>query len=109
MYDDDGNETLMCDVNSNSWRSGIRPRERSVMPCCGEMRSVKPESTTFTILTLFQIEYLVVTYSQNEPKVLLSLRQAEILEALAADKELAKKGGCVPDLQDVTSGNRSSK
>lgn len=79
------------------------------MPCCGGMRSVKPESTTFTILTLAQVEYLVVTYSQNEPKVLLSLRQAEILEALAADKELAKKGGCVPDLQNVTNGNNTSK
>jgi glutamate--cysteine ligase catalytic subunit len=42
-----------------------------------------------------------VTYSEDNQKVLLSLRQAEILEALAADKELKKEGGCVPDLQDV--------
>jgi glutamate--cysteine ligase catalytic subunit len=41
-----------------------------------------------------------VVYSSDRPKVLLSLRQAEILEALAADKELAKKGGCVPGLQN---------
>lgn len=49
-----------------------------------------------------EVEYLVVTYSKDEPKVLLSLRQAEILTALAADKELAKEGGCVPALQDTT-------
>ncbi|KAM6507308.1 glutamate--cysteine ligase [Fusarium solani] len=48
-----------------------------------------------------EVEYLVVTYSEDNQKVLLSLRQAEILEALAADKELKKEGGCVPDLQDV--------
>ncbi|QYS99092.1 Glutamate--cysteine ligase [Trichoderma simmonsii] len=46
-----------------------------------------------------EVEYLVVTYSEDEPKVLLSLRQAEILTALAADKELAE-AGCVPALQD---------
>lgn len=40
-----------------------------------------------------------MTYSKDEPKVLLSLRQAEILKALAADKELAE-AGCVPALQD---------
>ncbi|KAH7011892.1 glutamate-cysteine ligase-domain-containing protein [Ilyonectria destructans] len=51
-----------------------------------------------------EVEYLVVTYSEDDPKVLLSLRQAEILEALAADKELKKKGGCVPDLQDGEQG-----
>ncbi|KAH8893235.1 glutamate-cysteine ligase [Thozetella sp. PMI_491] len=47
-----------------------------------------------------EVEYLVVTYSKDDPKVLLSLKQAEILEALANDKDLAAKGGCVPDLQD---------
>ena len=47
----------------------------------------------------FQVEYLVVNYSPDDPKVLLSLRQAEILTALAADKDLAEKGGCVPELQ----------
>ncbi|KFG86762.1 glutamate-cysteine ligase catalytic subunit [Metarhizium anisopliae] len=46
-----------------------------------------------------EVEYLVVTYSKEEEKVLLSLRQAQILEALAADKELAKEG-CVPALLD---------
>ncbi|GKT90709.1 glutamate-cysteine ligase [Colletotrichum tofieldiae] len=48
-----------------------------------------------------EVEYLVVTYSKDEPKVRLSLRQAEILTALAESPDLAKEGGCVPDLQDV--------
>ncbi|KAF4451179.1 glutamate-cysteine ligase [Fusarium austroafricanum] len=48
-----------------------------------------------------EVEYLVVVYSEDKQRVLLSLRQAQILEALDADKELKKKGACVPDLQDV--------
>lgn len=48
-----------------------------------------------------QVEYLVVVYSKDESPVLLSLRQADILEALASDKTLTAKGGCVPALQDV--------
>lgn len=39
--------------------------------------------------------------------MLLSLRQAEILEALAEDQELAKEGGCVPELQ--IQGHESKK
>ncbi|KAI5462646.1 glutamate-cysteine ligase-domain-containing protein [Mariannaea sp. PMI_226] len=56
-----------------------------------------------------EVEYLVVTYSKDDTKVLLSLRQAEILDALAADKELKKKGGCVPDLQDVETNLKKTK
>ena len=41
----------------------------------------------------------MVNYSKEHEKVLLSLRQAEILSALAADSELAKEGGCVPEIQ----------
>jgi glutamate--cysteine ligase catalytic subunit len=48
-----------------------------------------------------QVEYLVVVYGKDKREVLLSLRQADILEALASDKTLAAQGGCVPDLQDV--------
>ena len=48
-----------------------------------------------------QVEYLVVTYDKDDPHVLLSLRQADILKALAEDQELSEKGGCVPDLQNV--------
>ncbi|KAI8966642.1 GCS-domain-containing protein [Daldinia sp. FL1419] len=50
-----------------------------------------------------EIEYLVVKYSKDDPKVLLSLRQADILKALAADEELSDKGGCVPALQELES------
>ncbi|TAQ83902.1 hypothetical protein B7494_g7783 [Chlorociboria aeruginascens] len=49
-----------------------------------------------------EVEYLVVTYSESDPKVTLSLRQADILMALAEDDKLATEGGCVPELQDVT-------
>ena len=48
-----------------------------------------------------QVEYLVVNYKAEDPNVTLSLRQADILHALAHDVELCKDGGCVPDLQDV--------
>ena len=52
------------------------------------------------LLTFLKVEYLVVTYDKNDQKVLLSLRQAEILTALASDAELAKEGGCVADMND---------
>jgi glutamate--cysteine ligase catalytic subunit len=48
-----------------------------------------------------QIEYLVVAYDDDNKRVYLSLRQADILAALAKDEELQKKGGCVPDLQKI--------
>ncbi|KAI1085042.1 GCS-domain-containing protein [Whalleya microplaca] len=48
-----------------------------------------------------EVEYLVVKYSKDDPKILLSLRQADILTALATDEELSTKGGCVPALQEV--------
>ena len=48
-----------------------------------------------------QIEYLVVTFDDEHKKVRLSLRQADILDALANDENLRKQGGCVPDLQTV--------
>lgn len=50
---------------------------------------------------VYQIEYLVVALDTQERTVRLSLRQAEILEALAKDEELRKQGGCVPDQQSV--------
>ncbi|KAG5921373.1 Zn finger-containing GTPase- Activating Protein for ARF [Claviceps africana] len=54
-----------------------------------------------------EVEYLVVAYTKEEKRVLLSLRQAQILEALAADQELAKQG-CVPALQDGPAVKSSS-
>ena len=50
-----------------------------------------------------EIEYLVVAFEEERRKVKLSLRQADILMALAEDEALSKKGGCVPDLQVVRS------
>ncbi|KAI1344867.1 glutamate-cysteine ligase [Xylariaceae sp. FL0016] len=49
-----------------------------------------------------EVEYLVVRYAKDEPKVLLSLRQADILKALAADEELSTNGGGVPALHDLS-------
>lgn len=50
------------------------------------------------MLTRPQIEYLVVSYDDKHREVKLSLRQADILDALAKDQELLKQGGGVPDL-----------
>jgi hypothetical protein len=41
----------------------------------------------------------VVCYDQNNKKVRLSLRQADILAALATDEKLLAEGGGVPDVQ----------
>jgi len=43
-----------------------------------------------------------VTYSKDDPKVLLSLRQADILKALESDKELVKQGGCTEGHHDAS-------
>lgn len=55
---------------------------------------------TWLLLIHLKVEYLVVNYSEQDPKVLLSLRQADILTALAADEKLSQEGGCVPALQE---------
>ncbi|KAF2269937.1 GCS-domain-containing protein [Lojkania enalia] len=46
-----------------------------------------------------EVEYLVVCYDDEHHKVRLSLRQADILQALATDEKLLRQGGGVPDLQ----------
>lgn len=46
-----------------------------------------------------EVEYLVVCYDEDHKKVRLSLRQADILEALATNEKLLQQGGGVPDLQ----------
>ncbi|KAL8721852.1 MAG: hypothetical protein Q9225_001566 [Loekoesia sp. 1 TL-2023] len=48
-----------------------------------------------------EVEYLVVAFDEQQQKVKLSLRQADILDALSKDEALQKQGGCVPDLQKV--------
>jgi glutamate--cysteine ligase catalytic subunit len=45
-----------------------------------------------------EVEYLVVKFNDQDKQVKLSLRQADILQALASDAELLKQGGGVPDL-----------
>lgn len=50
---------------------------------------------------LEQIEYLVVAYDEANHKVKLSLRQSDILAALAADEKLLNEGGGVPGMQQV--------
>jgi len=47
------------------------------------------------------MEYIVVVLDDDKKKATLSLRQADILAALAKDEALQEQGGCVPDLQDV--------
>ncbi|VUC20231.1 unnamed protein product [Clonostachys rosea] len=56
-----------------------------------------------------EVEYLVVTYDKDDEKVLLSLRQAEILTALASDQELAEAGGCTDDTIDDTTKGKTDK
>ena len=41
----------------------------------------------------------MVCYDQNDRKVRLSLRQADILATLATDEKLLAEGGGVPDVQ----------
>lgn len=52
--------------------------------------------------TAFQVEYLVVVWTEENKELLVSLRQADILKALANDHELTSKGGGVPELQETT-------
>jgi hypothetical protein len=68
----------------------------------GGMRYVKRLSIVRELGLIKQVEYLVVNYAAWNPRVTLSLRQADILMALAEDERLCKEGGCVPDLQKVS-------
>ena len=47
-----------------------------------------------------QIEYIVVAFDDDHKEVKLSLRQADILEALGNDEELVKQGGGVPGISE---------
>ena len=53
------------------------------------------------MLSVVQIEYLVVVIDDEQKKVRLSLCQADVLKALADDEALAKKDITVPDLQNI--------
>jgi len=82
----------------------MEQRERKEMRFCGVMKFV-----FYSMLVvgenadILQIEYLVVNYKEDDEKVTLSLRQADILTALASDEKLKTEGGCVPALQDIIS------
>jgi glutamate--cysteine ligase catalytic subunit len=75
------------------------PKAKKGMPFCGEMRYTVPQVISNGILIGDQVEYLVVCYDQDNHKVRLSLRQADILAALASDEKLLQQGGGVPDVQ----------
>ncbi|RCI12600.1 hypothetical protein L249_1028 [Ophiocordyceps polyrhachis-furcata BCC 54312] len=47
-----------------------------------------------------EVEYLVVNYSADDERVLLSLRQAEILDALTAGEHLTRNGGGANHVDD---------
>ena len=70
------------------------------MQCYGGMKQVRwiDQMTRFANREYEQIEYLVISHDDKNRKVRLSLRQADILKALASDEELLKKGGGVPDI-----------
>ena len=80
------------------WRKA-KGKERDALlwgdEVCSQWRAVVGQLPTNCV----QIEYLVVTFDDNNQKVRLSLCQAEVLKALAKDEELSKNGGCIPDLQ----------
>lgn len=70
------------------------------MHCYGVMKYINNQKEQRTWADrLFKVEYLVVCYDQNNRKVRLSLRQADILAALATDEKLLAEGGGVPDVQ----------
>ena len=71
------------------------------MLCYGETRWVTPDMDHTQNTQEIQVEYLVVNYKKDDENVTLSLRQADILRALAHDEDLCKLGGCVAALQDV--------
>lgn len=70
------------------------------MQCYGEMKYVQRIDLMIRLTNREseQIEYLVISHDDKNKKVRLSLRQADILKALASDEELLKKGGGVPDI-----------
>ena len=80
------------------WRKA-KGKERDALlwgdEVCDQWRAVVRTVPTNCV----QIEYLVVTFDDNNQKVRLSLCQAEVLKALAKDEELSKNSGCVPDLK----------
>ena len=97
-----GEEKLIDIKGSNCWPSGNVPKAKRGTLCDGVTRWAHIIQAALVVrLPKIQIEYLVVAFDGEHRKVKLSLRQADILEALAEDEALSKQGGCVPDLQTV--------
>ena len=67
------------------------------MHCYGETRSVHlpPDLRIIHPLTCRKVEYLVCCFDDKNKRVRLSLRQSDILEALASDEKLKQQGGGV--------------
>lgn len=80
-----------------SYSEGLRADN----PKYGETRHVKYGSLGDMPATNdVQIEYIVVAFDDEHKEVKLSLRQADILEALGNDEELVKQGGGVPGISE---------
>ncbi|KAF8545504.1 glutamate-cysteine ligase-domain-containing protein [Trichophaea hybrida] len=47
-----------------------------------------------------EVEYLVIAFDEENKNACLSLRQAEILDALSVEEKVRRAGGGVPDLKD---------
>lgn len=75
------------------WRNA-KGKERDALLWGDEVRKTCLSRVVLTV----QIEYLVVNFEDQERKVKLSLRQADILAALASNADLLKQGGGVPEL-----------
>ncbi|BFZ62030.1 glutamate--cysteine ligase [Saitoella coloradoensis] len=56
-----------------------------------------------TLLWGDEVEYIVVSYDDDEKDARLSLRQAEILKTLADDEALKRAGGVIPEQQEQSS------
>lgn len=92
----------MVDVRASNYsRFGATPRAKRGMLCFGVTRYMLSGLDVVRAVTEahHQIEYLVVCYDEQNRKVRLSLRQADILAALASDEKLLREGGGVPDVQ----------
>lgn len=90
---------------SNFLHCGGRPREKKGTHYSGVTRFVSSHArSSFSpqlTKTNLKIEYIVACFDDKNRKVRLSLRQADILQALANNEKLKALGGGVPDIDEV--------